>query len=405
MDFDGNVFAVFDAQNVVVVRTGCESGIALRGTVNAPGTLTVAGPAFPYVLAGDLNLIPGGNLSIGPGVVIKGGGYYETLDVQGGSLSALGTADQPILFTSVADDTAGGDTNGDGGDTLPAEVPWGGVVVRWATNASTQGTGTFEHCVFRHGAGEQRGMLEGSGGAVTLDDCRFEASDEDGLWLEPAVVDGVHRPPEFLVRNCVITGAADDGIQIQGNDTGLTGSIDGVIDRCTIAANGDNGITAGNGFNGTIQGCRIQANGTDGIRLRQAAPTVMNNLISDHSGNNGDGVEMSDGSNPVLTGNRIRGNVTGVWASSGSQPQLSGNSISHNLEEGLHNADSSVCLEARDNWWGHDSGPRDSSDDTASACGDYNPEGRGDRVSDQGPGPWMKGRARWRRTAPARSGT
>jgi RHS repeat-associated protein len=56
----------------------------------------------------------GATLTIQPGVIVKFSSGLITLNVNGGKLSAVGTAANPIYFTSIADDSIGGDTGGDG---------------------------------------------------------------------------------------------------------------------------------------------------------------------------------------------------------------------------------------------------------------------------------------------------
>src|SRR5689334_14007558 len=75
-----------------------------------------------YVVSGNLVVPQGTTLSIEPGTIVKftSGG---SLSVQG-SLVAHGTEAEKIYFTSWADDSLGGDTNGDG--------PTDGSVQRWS---------------------------------------------------------------------------------------------------------------------------------------------------------------------------------------------------------------------------------------------------------------------------------
>ncbi len=90
-----------------------------RNIVNA--VWTKAGG--PYVVH-DKVYLRNGTLTIEPGTVVK---FAEDswLSVHADvGLSINGTAEEPIYFTSLKDDTAGGDTNGDGSATMPAPGDW-----------------------------------------------------------------------------------------------------------------------------------------------------------------------------------------------------------------------------------------------------------------------------------------
>ena len=85
------------------------------------------------MINGSVEVAPGIALTLSPGTVVKGNiGSSNQLSVQG-SLVVNGTADSPVVFTSLLDDSVGGDTNGDGTASSPAAGNWGGVLVDGGT--------------------------------------------------------------------------------------------------------------------------------------------------------------------------------------------------------------------------------------------------------------------------------
>ena len=81
----------------------------------------------PYVISLPVIVNSGATLTIDPGVIVK-------FDVAGslivdGSIKSLGTPTAPIYFTSLADDSVGGDTNGDGTATSPQVGDWGQIII------------------------------------------------------------------------------------------------------------------------------------------------------------------------------------------------------------------------------------------------------------------------------------
>ena len=79
------------------------------------------------MIHGDIFIDSPANLSIHPGVILK---FSDGRDLWiNGSLNATGTKSNPIIFTSIKDDSIGGDSNGDG-TSVGTPGDWGGVRFR-----------------------------------------------------------------------------------------------------------------------------------------------------------------------------------------------------------------------------------------------------------------------------------
>jgi hypothetical protein len=88
----------------------------VSGTIPGDTTWTLA--ESPYVVTSDTQIPRGVTLTIDPGVVVKFADPYAALIVDG-NLEANGTESAPIILTAYKDDSAGGDTNGDGSSSFP----------------------------------------------------------------------------------------------------------------------------------------------------------------------------------------------------------------------------------------------------------------------------------------------
>lgn len=72
----------------------------------------------PYIVQNNIRIASAITLTINPGVIVKFD-YGSSLSIKG-IVNALGTSAEPIYFTSIYNDARGGDTNGDGEDSLPS---------------------------------------------------------------------------------------------------------------------------------------------------------------------------------------------------------------------------------------------------------------------------------------------
>lgn len=86
----------------------------------------------PYLVTGDLIVAKGAVFTLKPGVVIK---FKKGVNfICKGKLVAKGTAAKPIYFTSINDDSVGGDTNCDKGAIKPAAGDYGKIVIKSRTS-------------------------------------------------------------------------------------------------------------------------------------------------------------------------------------------------------------------------------------------------------------------------------
>jgi len=245
-----------------------KNGIGIQGEIKSNVTLSCGSSTFPFILIGNVVIQDNCTLAFSPGTIIKAAyvdGRWGELTVYG-TLDVNGTADSNIVFTSLKDDSYGGDTNGDGSATLPAPADWRRIYVYGG--GDNDGYAFFDYCRVRY-----------AGGTST--------SYDHNLYL--SYCDNV------TINNSIIEYSSHDGINMYSSYP--------TINNSTISNNLRYGLYC------------------DGDYIEATAPTIINNIFNNnsnyaaylintkifsYSGNSGSG----NGKNGIGIQGEIKSNVT-----------------------------------------------------------------------------------------------
>ena len=136
-----------------------------------------------YLISGVVTVNSGVTLTIQPGTIIK---FQNNGTVKGkltlnGVILAQGNSTNKIVFTSIHDDSYGGDSNNNGNATRPSAGDWDNVSI-----ASTGSGSAFGYTLLQYG-GSATAVLSISGASVNLSDSTVRWSLVDGVnWLSGA---------------------------------------------------------------------------------------------------------------------------------------------------------------------------------------------------------------------------
>ncbi len=163
-----------------------------------------------------------------------------------GTLNLLSTNEQPVIFTSIKDDAASGDTNRDGTNTRPAKGDWGEVRLASSNN--------IHDAVVRYAA---KGLHIYFDGAINLNndsDVTHSTFIENTVGLSLSALDNGD-----ILAAILDSTFSSNGIHIQGNpsNTGKTGHL------CVMAHNND------------LFGKKLTQNGIENNNLNGVSPTLV----------------------------------------------------------------------------------------------------------------------------------
>ena len=218
---------------------GCDgSPIQVNGTISEDTTWNTD-CASVYRIMGTLTVAKDATLTVAAGTVIKSDSGRLVVN---GTLDVNGAAGSPVVFTSLKDDAAGGDTNGNGDATSPKSGDWKGLYI----GGKAKFTAEYLHVKYA-GTG-----IEGSGADVLeISDSLIADSEYSGIFsvvnglganaggTRVRVTDSTVRKTRFgagisiiatgtqipvpVVQNNVVTDAGSTAITIQGD--ALDGSL------------------------------------------------------------------------------------------------------------------------------------------------------------------------------------
>jgi hypothetical protein len=283
------------SQTLIVNSTGVAQRINLCGTLTrnetlAPNTATV------YVVTCNVVIPSGVSVTAQPGTIVKteGGVGIEV----NGSLTAAGTSSSPVTFTSIKDNSVGGETDGE--ESTPSAGEWRGITASVGSGAKTGPSVSLEHATVSYA--EYFDTSEAA--SVSLTNSRF-------------------------VRGGGTTCCGYDGVSVSGsgpinvsNDTfvGLAHSVSGYYSAgLSVSQNGSGGSATT-----TVSGNTLENMDSTAVTVTSKGPiTVQNNKVV---GGTGDAFQLSSGAlNPAsITGNTssgdkqnalsVEGTLSASWA-------------------------------------------------------------------------------------------
>jgi hypothetical protein len=218
----------------------------------------------PYIIDGSVTVGSGVTLTIDPGVIVKLNGLFRYIEVEG-TISAVGNSSNHITFTSINDDSIGGDSGGDGA-TSGAAGDW---YMLWLN--STNSASTLDYVDVRYGG---YGSGDYSYGSVKVTNSAVVNIDHSTIThsLTAGLLVGVGSDPGAIVDHSTFsengTGVAVNQahVTLRNNSHFNDNSRDGIF--FNLSADGPSGYS---GPQSTVMHSEMTGNGRYGVNLQVSA--------------------------------------------------------------------------------------------------------------------------------------
>ena len=283
--------------NTATVAVSITGDFVLKGDITSKKTLTADNV---WTLDGAVFVLDGGELVIPAGTIIKAKAGQDTdasylAIARGGKIDAQGTADKPIIMTTVADDIEPGEKFGSS-LTVDNRGLWGGLIVLGKAPSSFKGD-VSEFAIEGVPGDDDRGLYGGS-----------DAADNSGIMKYISIRHGG-----------ALIGADNEinGLTLGGVGTGT------VIDNIEVVANVDDGIEF---FGGTVNATNllVWGQGDDGLDIDQAYAGTVDNaaVIAEAASDHGMEIDGPEGSAP---GKFMLKNITLIGSSTAEDGEYNDN--------------------------------------------------------------------------------